>query len=325
MALPISEKLRKGRFIFLTIGLTVAIVGLLIFDPGSVRLQTIDWTNFGTLLLPYLVVTLLIERTVEVIFGITREPEQRERDGTEQALRNALTSLRVTESTDAATIAGSRSLLATTSVGASGRDPQSLPPADVAVAVAERLSAVQAEQIDAEARNTVAAFYWSMSLGFVAAWLGFRLMTGVLVDVPQSWPTLTGRPAPDSTVVRTASGNSETKSSLATTNPDPTLRTGETKGESLGLARGGLPNLSKVESAVSPPTSSNRQARDGAAPTASTAPKPARKPPLLFVLLDVVLTACLLSGGADGVHHITSVMSKYLESLRKRAQENARG
>ncbi len=334
MSLQITDTLRRGRLAFLVVGVAFLLLALFVYDPGNVQFQVIDWTKFATLLLPYLLVALLIERTVEVVFGITREPEQRERAAKEEAFRKALATLKSSDATDQTGIARAQSLLATYDADVPPPGGNALVPAKpLPVAVAEKLAEVEREQSEAETKDTAAAFYWSMALGLLAAWLGFRLLTSVLIDPQQSWPRLsaavtsaTGRSSSSPQAGAPAAGATSTTAGKQTAaNPDTTRR------DSVNAGTGTPPATTTIAtttpsnpSAPAPIARTDSPAANANVASATAARKPARRPPVLFVLLDIVLTACLLSGGADGVHHITSVMSKYLEGMRKRAEENVR-
>jgi Mg2+/citrate symporter len=206
----------------------------------SVRFAPFTLAAFSSSLVPLLVIAVLIERTVEVLFGITREPRQRQlerkNDNVDRAAR--LRTRNASEAEVRAYLAAAAAVpVDETTVAAAGVARASLA-FDSTSAVPSSLM-VQKAVADAalsrfEADSTFVAFCVSLALGVLAALAGVRVL-------------------------------------------DLLLAAPETAAEAGPVGQ-------------------------------------------LFQVLNVMLTAGLLAGGADGFHHLTAVIQEFLRSLKDQAE-----
>jgi hypothetical protein len=187
---------------------------------GAVRFKPFDLGAFPTTLAPLLVIATLIERTIEVIFGIWREPGDRAAETRVKAARSE---------------AVAQSALAQAAVAASA--PAA--PTAVAAATAAQTSAADAQLELGERKvvNTRLAFALAFSFGVLVALAGVRVLQILIMDTQPAWPK----------------------------------------------------NVA----------------------------------PQWWEFIDIVLTAGLLGGGADGFHHVTQVISEFLRASQERAKQQA--
>jgi hypothetical protein len=336
---------------------------------GAVEFRSVDWANFTQVLLPFVVIALLIERTVQVFLGLTIEPRVQEERGRAEQLRLALNEANAavargqdTRSPHAAALVEKFRV-----ANADPPAPGAVQLADRSAAEVARVAATHLAESDRRLRETTArkmwaAFLMSISLGILAGTTGLRVLSSVLVDLDKSWlpvvaardsaaaakPQPAGQGATTSTTTTpptsTTPTTPATTTTTTTTPPQPsTAPTSPTTPSQPGTATSNTPSQPGTTTATpsQPGTTttttgtSTTTGQGSAAPAdtgkgadqgktggtsanAATTP-PAGRVPRWFILLDVLLTAGLLSGGADGINHITELIATYLGRLNKQA------
>ncbi len=227
--------MRIAYIVWLTLVIVVAIVGVIANWLGSVRFAPFNVQMFTSTLVPLVVVAVLIERFLEVFFGIFRKPKDRELEAVRDTARSArLAAVQavakpssVEAVVDIALAAGTFRALSATFPTEVQAVPTTSDPNAVADAAAATEAKAEGELAKRAAETTRIAFLAGGSVGVLVALCGVRLM-------------------------------------------ETMLATGVTPGA-------------------------------------------------MFKTMDILLTGALLGGGADGIHKVVEVVTKFLELGRKKS------
>lgn len=171
----------------LAIAVLAAVVSWHGFLP-AITFKPLNLTTLSSSLAPLLVVAVLIERTLEVFFGIWREPRNQELERKAELAARAIshaasggaqmTPLAAAEATAAAglaPVAGAAIRPAAAPVADSGR---------VVESASAQLAAAQQEGAERKAETTRLAFLAGGALGVIVALSGVRLLQSMIVMPP---------------------------------------------------------------------------------------------------------------------------------------------
>lgn len=173
--------------------LFAALVGYKGFLP-VVTFKSFDLTAFSRSLTPLLVVAVLIERSLEVFFGIWREPRNRELDHKVELAAQAISRIAVPGAQmaplAAAEVAAAEQLgtapgrSATLRTTESGVAHAMAAPEAVARLAAVELAEAKQERAERDAETTRWAFVAGGALGVLVALSGVRLLESMIVMPP---------------------------------------------------------------------------------------------------------------------------------------------
>ena len=173
-----------SKFVALATGAAVLVALLVLgwlfggFIP-LVRFKPLDLTTLASSLAPLIVVAVLIERSIEVFFGIWREPDNRKVETRIQLAEEATKGLPTPEAAARVAAAGAIASGASAAVRA-----------DTMAQAAAELAAAEKEAAERKATNTWLAFLTGGILGILVALGGLRVLESTLA------PPGPGQPGP---------------------------------------------------------------------------------------------------------------------------------